>query len=152
MATAWDYADIVALDGAAKVEEIQVSEKFMCPRGIGSPVHVYGGESEWTIKPNGDRCCSYCGSLHPDDFWRLVAEAEENSGIDIFPSDNTYKIYVRRPDVKNATEGGIKFYTMHLDKDATEEQTALYKQTVAQSDARARQSAAQRGWHGEIGN
>jgi hypothetical protein len=30
-----------------------------------------------------------------------------------------YKIYVRQPGVRNAHEGGIKFYTPHLPRDGT---------------------------------
>lgn len=92
------------------------------PGGI--PVHRDQGEGQdhWDrIRSNGDRVCSYCGSLHPDDWFRLVtaaAEAPEDANYGSVPevaqSDKGYKLYVRQPGVRNATEGGIKFYTQHL--------------------------------------
>lgn len=75
---------------------------------------------------HGNRVCSYCGSLHPDDLFALVktcAEAPEDakygSVVEIEPSDKGYKIYVHQPGVRNAMEGGIKFYTQHLPRDAS---------------------------------
>ncbi|GAA0719783.1 hypothetical protein Drose_06080 [Dactylosporangium roseum] len=38
------------------------------------------------------RSCSFCGSLHPDDFMRLVAE-----GWIVGPTDKAYKAYFARP-------------------------------------------------------
>ena len=60
-----------------------------------------------------------CGSLHPDDFMRLVKLAAEtpidaDEAVTVDPSDKGYKIYVRQPGVQNAHDGGIKFYTQHL--------------------------------------
>lgn len=74
----------------------------------------------WDRGPDGCRTCSYCGSMHQDDFFRLViatASAGPNAGDDvpsIDPSDKGYKIYVKQPGVRNAGEGAIKFYTQHL--------------------------------------
>ena len=95
-------------------------EPIMCPRrneGAFTP-----GPDHWEqFKSNGDRVCSFCGSLHPDDFLALVktcaeipADAAYNALVEIEPSDKGYKIYVKRPGVRNASEGGIKFYTQHL--------------------------------------
>ncbi len=68
----------------------------------------------WRILPNGDRTCSFCGSLHHDDFYKLVvASLELDSPVRIEQSDKTYKVYVHRPDVLNASQGGIKFYKHH---------------------------------------
>lgn len=83
------------------------------------------GLDRWQkFKRNGNRVCSYCGSLHPDDLFDLVkasAEAPEtapfDSVVEIEPSDKGYKIYIRQPGVRNAMEGGIKFYTQHLPRD-----------------------------------
>ncbi len=76
------------------------------------------------FKTNGNRVCSYCGSLHPEDFLELVKQcaneqedATYQSSIRIEPSDKSYKIYVHQPGVRNAHEGGIKFYTQHLPRD-----------------------------------
>jgi hypothetical protein len=73
------------------------------------------------FKSNGNRVCSFCGSMHPDDFFAVVkaaAEAPEDGQYhqvaDIEPSDKGYKIYVHQPGVRNAHEGAIKFYKYHL--------------------------------------
>ncbi len=94
----------------------------------GIPVHYFDREGKkdyWErFKTNGNRVCSYCGSLHPEDFLALVKQcaneqedATYQSSIRIEPSDKSYKIYVHQPGVRNAHEGGIKFYTQHLPRD-----------------------------------
>lgn len=84
------------------------------------------GLDRWQkFKSNGNRVCSFCGSLHPDDMFALTKQAANapedapyRSVVDIEPSDKNYKIYVSQPGVRNAHEGGIKFYTHHLPRDA----------------------------------
>lgn len=83
------------------------------------------GLDRWQrFKTNGNRVCSYCGSLHPDDMFELVRaaiaapdDATLEESVTIEQSDKPYKIYVRQPGVRNAHEGGIKFYTHHLPRD-----------------------------------
>lgn len=80
------------------------------------------GEDRWhKFKAIDNRVCSHCGSLHPDDMFRLVKQAAEtpeevgyHEAVTIEQSDKGYKIYVHQPGVRNAHEGGIKFYTPHL--------------------------------------
>lgn len=84
------------------------------------------GLDRWQkFKTNGNRVCSYCGSLHPDDMFDLVQtsafaplDAAYRSVIEVEYSDKSYKIYVWQPGVRNAHEGGIKFYTHHLPRDS----------------------------------
>lgn len=38
-----------------------------------------------------DRTCSYCGSLHPDDFMAKAASGE----IELGPTDKNYKVYIK---------------------------------------------------------
>lgn len=118
----------------------------------GVPVHRDQGEGQdhWDRhKSNGDRVCSFCGSLHPEDFFRLVHEAAtapedapRNTVPSIEPSDKGYKAYVHQPGVRNAMEGGIKFYTQHLPRDAegkvavTDEQNQEYALAVRRSQTR----------------
>ena len=86
------------------------------------------------FKFNGDRVCSFCGSLHPDDFLKYVQEsAKDDSSVQIEPSDKRYKIYVSRPSVRNAHEGGIKFYTWHLVAALTEVQQDAYRTALRNS-------------------
>ena len=96
----------------------------MCPRrgeSLLASRHSPGPDHWERFKSNGNRICSYCGSLHPEDMFALVkasAEASHDapyrSVVDIEPSDKGYKVYVHQPGVRNASEGGIKFYTQHL--------------------------------------
>ncbi len=108
------------------------------------------GQDRWEkFKRIDNRVCSYCGSLHPDDLFRLVAEsasappdAPYHSVVEIEPSEKSYKIYVHQPGVRNAHEGAIKFYTHHLPHDAnghlavSDEQQADYAAAVKASRAR----------------
>lgn len=127
----------------------QLPEPMTCGRRVESGMDVlsplrHSGPNldHWKkFKSNGDRVCSYCGSLHPDDFWRLVkaaAEApiESTEAVSIDPSDKGYKVYVRQPGVQNAHDGGIKFYTPHLIGPVTSEQQALYQEAVRRSRVR----------------
>lgn len=50
---------------------------------------------------NDHRSCSFCGSMHPEDFLKAVKDHEE-----IGPTDKSYKFYV------DNHRG--KFYTQHL--------------------------------------
>lgn len=85
--------------------------------------HVFPGPDHWEKfkAPHGNRVCSYCGSLHWEDMLALVkqsAEASEDADyhqtVQIEPSDKGYKVYVNQPGVRNAHEGGIKFYMQHV--------------------------------------
>ena len=129
-------------------------EEQWCPRRGESPFGrkdgPFPGPDRWEkFKCNGDRVCSYCGSLHPDDMFRLVkmsAQASEDANygavVEIEPSDKNYKVYVNQPGVRNASEGGIKFYMMHLPRNAdgtlavTDEQQKEYGLAVKRSSAR----------------
>ena len=127
-----------------------LTEPMTCPSRVREqgPWERKEGLDHWEKfkAAHGNRVCSFCGSLHPDDMFELVkqsAEAPENavdgSVVEIDPSDKSYKIYVRQPGVRNAHEGGIKFYTWHLphDKDGklvvTQQQQDEYGQAVRRS-------------------
>ena len=73
------------------------------------------------FRTNNQRVCSYCGSLHYEDFISLVTLCAEapidvpyKSVVEIEQTTKQYKFYVHQPGVKNAMEGGIKFYTHHI--------------------------------------
>lgn len=78
-------------------------------------------DTKWRDEKDGTRCCSFCGSLHPDDFidimYRYVAREE---GVKFSTTTKGYKLYGNRAGVQNAGDGGIKFYTNHIPKDDTE--------------------------------
>jgi hypothetical protein len=110
----------------------------------------FPGPDHWQkFKSNGNRICSYCGSLHPEDMFALVhasATADEGadyrSVVEIEPSDKNYKVYISQPGVRNAHDGGIKFYMQHLPRkadgslDITEEQNAEYSKAIHASKVR----------------
>lgn len=81
-------------------------------------------DTKWRVLPNGDRTCSYCGSLHPEDFtdimWRY---SQHEEGYTFDRSTKGHKDYGSRPGVSNAAEGGIKFYGNHC---TPEYSTELY--------------------------
>lgn len=80
-----------------------------------------------------DRVCSFCGSLHPSDFLSLMKRAAEDDTCRIEPSTKGYKTYIYRDDVKDASQGGIKFYSQHLrglPQETLDEMDVAYKIAV----------------------
>lgn len=128
----------------------ELPEPQSCGRRGDNMFPIPVGLDRWLkFKTNGNRVCSYCGSLHPDDMFALVKQSGDapidalhGSVIEIEQSDKSYKIYVQQPDVRNAHEGGIKFYTHHLPQNddgepcVTQEQNAEYSKAVKQSRER----------------
>lgn len=75
------------------------------------------GMDDWLSNPDGTRTCSFCGSLHHEDFERLIDRCLEVGDVQIDPSTKGGKWYVHRPEVKNAGDGGIKFKSGHCGDD-----------------------------------
>ena len=112
--------------------------------------HDQDNQDHWERhKSNGDRVCSFCGSLHPEDFFRLVHEAatapedaKYGSVVAIETTDKKYKVYVHQPGVRNAMEGGIKFYMQHLPRkedgsiDVTPEQEQEFEEAQRRGSIR----------------
>lgn len=65
-----------------------------CPRR-GDPFAYGAGEErqDYWYERNHMRVCSYCGSLHPDDFMKAI-----DDGHEIGPTDKNYKAYVDLPN------------------------------------------------------
>ena len=120
--------------------------------------HAGKNLDRWQKFKNIDnRVCSYCGSLHPDDMFRLVHEsamapedASYTGTVEIEPSDKPYKTYIHQPGVRNASEGGIKWYMQHLPRGTdgkivvTDEQQEDYSLAVKKSAARFAKCLAER--------
>lgn len=72
---------------------------------------------QWHIHPDGNRGCSFCGSMHFDDFKAAVKQCIETNGeaYSIEGTTKSYKMYVKKPGVINAGYGVIKFYMHHAD-------------------------------------
>lgn len=86
-------------------------ESYLCPRRTSAK----SGESDHWQTVGADRVCSYCGSMHPDEFISWCEDAiKVDSKVSIDSTDKPYKVYIHRPGVSNASEGAIKFYLPHL--------------------------------------
>jgi len=73
---------------------------------------------QWDTERDGTRTCSYCGSLHPEDMTDIMYRfAQGEPGYKFEPTGKGYKFYANRPGVRNAGDGGIKFYTNHIEDD-----------------------------------
>lgn len=74
-----------------------------CPRrnesalGIAAP----GDPDVWTDRES-HRECSWCGSIHPDDFINMVSQ-----GAELTPSDKSHKVYVDK---------NFRFHFQHLSR------------------------------------
>jgi len=68
-----------------------------------------------------DQTCSYCGSLHPDEFIRRLAAGET-----IGTTTKTYKAYLDNPRAK--------FYYQHLSEDQRTEFIRLLNDGVTRPD------------------
>ena len=91
-----------------------------CPDRAGLPVgplNEADGVDQWRDMPDGTRTCSFCGSLHEDDFIDIVKRyLDGEAGYKFDYTTKNYKFYANRPGVKNASDGGIKFYISHVDR------------------------------------
>lgn len=114
-----------------------MSEQHLCPDRQNTPrISGWPEKDTWDVRANGDRCCSFCGSLHPEDYMRLMRDAcDDTSETHIErATGKTYKFYVHQKDVSNALDGGIKFYVWHISSDAwADEANALWPTVMSQS-------------------
>jgi hypothetical protein len=89
-------------------------------------------DTKWRKERDGTRTCSYCGSLHPEDFidimWRY-SQGEE--GYHFERSTKGYKDYGNRPGLRNADDGGLKFYGNHCTPDVADELYAARSMAIA---------------------
>ncbi|MFI5422900.1 MAG: hypothetical protein ACHQWH_03035 [Nitrososphaerales archaeon] len=60
-----------------------------CPRRLESFQHDNGAEDEWKSR-DGYHACSFCGSMHPDDFFKAIERDQRM----ITGTDKNYKVYV----------------------------------------------------------
>lgn len=103
-----------------------MTDKHTCPRrievgmhdadsplmGAGEGLDTYSTGHGLIGQPRG---CSWCGSMPPDDFMEAV-----RAGIEIGPTDKSYKLYVG--------EHSGKFYTAHLSPEQGHEFWELTKE------------------------
>lgn len=87
---------------------------MLCPQRppIGHPFKL-PDEDTWLT----DHTCSYCGSLSPDEFFRLV-----EAGAEVGPTDKGYKAYLNHQTLPFQA----KFYFQHLSLEDRERFIQLY--------------------------
>ena len=100
--------DHVALDAD---DWVLVDERAASARKP-APSHTCGRRGTLTGDPldhycdrGGHMACSYCGSVHPDEFMAAVEAGE----VELEPTDKSYKVYVTGGKLSHD-----KFYFQHL--------------------------------------
>lgn len=98
----------------------------------------------WDIGPDGNRTCSYCGSIHYDDLIAICRKALTDPRYGLDGTTKSYKIYVTQPNVRNASEGAIKFYMVHVPNEVPDEHQELYREVMRLSRERFEAKMAER--------
>ena len=80
----------------------------------------------WDLGPDGNRTCSYCGSIHLDDLMEICRKTLVDDRFGVETTDKRYKFYIRQPGVRNASEGALKFYTAHVPANPSEADQRLF--------------------------
>jgi len=135
----------------------------VCPRRVEAPYQITEPPDSWQVRNdsegrglgNGLVCCSYCGSLRPEDFMEMIRR-----GYYVAPTDKNYKVYVGRPltdeereaykqmpHIKELLDAGVseseltipqhrdeaKFYFQHLSEEQKREFVDRYNARNKQS-------------------
>ncbi len=95
---------------AQQVEEAMLPH--MCPRRGELPPHAQMPTQDVWRLVGPDRVCSFCGSIHPEDLRALLPNVD-GMQTHLEVADRRHKVYIRRPGIRNAGEGAIKFYLVH---------------------------------------
>jgi hypothetical protein len=98
----------------------------------------------WDWGPDGNRTCSYCGSIHPDDLMKICRLVATDERYALEGTDKSYKVYVKQPDVHNASQGAIKFYMHHAPVTPTDRDQADFTAALRLSSERYRARWANR--------
>lgn len=112
--------------------EVDALERQSCGRrmndfGVQSRTE---GIDHWKIMPNGDKVCSYCGSLHPES----VIEKIKKYGFGVIAgTDKSYKWYVgcnSAVTIPGYQKGGFKYYRHHDTDEFIRQYNELLTQTL----------------------
>lgn len=93
--------------------EVNKLEKQTCGRRMTEmgPWDYEEHLDHWKVFPNGDRTCSFCGSLHPDDVIKKIKE--HGFGV-IGGTTKSYKLYVGANSAISTNDPhGRKYYRQH---------------------------------------
>lgn len=85
-------------------------ERFRCPKWNG-----WGDGDHFWHKRDGFRNCSHCGSIHPDDWTKVVRDSIRSEKLNI-DRGKRGKWYVRGRDKDDDRKQG-KFYAVHMPKE-----------------------------------
>lgn len=94
------------------------------------PANCSGAKADWHRGIDGNRTCSYCGSIHYFDLLEIAAKSIYDDMYGVEGTQKSYKMYVRQPGVRNAGEGAIKFYTYHLPETVSEKSNAILNEAL----------------------
>lgn len=100
----------------------QVGKPFTCPLSIGHMLYQ-GEDKDYWYKVGKDLICSFCGSMHPNQFLQHCKNVIDDNAqhISVNLNDWKTKVYIERPEVRNASEGAIKFKLVHLPEENKKE-------------------------------
>lgn len=116
-------------------------ETQTCPRRMADlgPWEYKHNLDTWQLVGN-DRCCSFCGSMHPEDFERICDQAITDENTWLEQSDKSYKVYIHRAGIGNASEGAIEYYKQHnyTEPADIERMTEKFRQAMKASIGKSR--------------
>lgn len=98
----------------------------------------------WDLGPDGNRTCSYCGSIHFDDLMAICRKVPDDEGYSIDGTDKAYKVYVRQPGVMNASQGAIKYYKHHTPSNVSDADQEAFANAARISADRSRKQMESR--------
>jgi hypothetical protein len=78
----------------------------------------------WDVRPNGDRVCSHCTSMHPDDFAALALKACGDAAYGIEYTQFPWRLSVFQPGVDSDSEGAKRFHRWHAPANPRPDETA----------------------------
>lgn len=91
----------------------------------------------WNRGPDGNRTCSYCGSIHAEDLMAICRMTLVDDRYGVEGTTKSYKAYIRQPGVRNAGEGAIKFYMAHAPEKWTAADAELFSRAMRVTHERA---------------
>lgn len=84
----------------------------------------------WDLGPDGYRTCSWCGSIHPEDLMDICRKTLVDERYGVEGTTKSYKVYVKQPNVVNASEGAIKFYMHHAPENVSSADQELFAKAM----------------------
>lgn len=112
------------------------TETQICPQRNGMSHPSLPKTDNWLKGTDGYRTCSYCGSIHFDDLMDIAKKTIDDPRYGIEGTTKNYKVYVRQPGVRNASEGAIKYYKDHTPASVSPEDEKLFREAMMTTSKR----------------